>query len=349
MNIREQNLDYKQYLNNSDFIKYGIVISSFVWGKSYSQISDCFEISDSYISKVLKTWREEGKFTDNRKNNGGHNKKGTQAIENSLIMLVEKDRSQSVRQLSETLREEMDIEVSKSTVSRILSDLDYTKSLPYPIPYLSDYAIERRLQYAQEYMNDKFSNVVFSDESTFQLCENRQLVWWNPSSEKKPVITYPHDKRKVMIWGAISRKGSTELEFWKISADFKVTAQTYVKCLNQNLVKRMDRLYGMNKWRFMHDNARVHTAEITQEFVETKDLKVIMHPPYSPDLNPIEKVWGYLKKRVMTKAYTKIDEVIEAIKEEWNQITIEQLNNLIDAHCRRVQEVYNLNGEFIDR
>ncbi|GFU19016.1 hypothetical protein TNCV_430571 [Trichonephila clavipes] len=38
-------------------------------------------------------------------------------------------------------------------------------------------------------------------------------------------------------------------------------------------------------WRFVHDNAHPHTANIVKQFLEQKRAEQIKHPPYSPDLN----------------------------------------------------------------
>ena len=71
---------------------------------------------------------------------------------------------------------------------------------------------------------------------------------------------------------------------------------------------------------------------------------MIIWPPYSPDLNPIEKIWDWMKDYIenvfseqMTYAQLRI-----AVKEAWDSITSEQLKELIDsmhAHCQAVIDV----------
>src|SRR5436190_20397144 len=44
------------------------------------------------------------------------------------------------------------------------------------------------------------------------------------------------------------------------------------------------------------DQAKPHTSKMTKAFIESKPrLHVFYLPPYSPDWNPDEKVWNYLK------------------------------------------------------
>ncbi|KLT21783.1 transposase [Wolbachia endosymbiont of Armadillidium vulgare str. wVulC] len=39
------------------------------------------------------------------------------------------------------------------------------------------------------------------------------------------------------------------------------------------------------------DNASFHKSERTKKLIESVECKVLFLPPYSPDLNPIEKFW----------------------------------------------------------
>jgi transposase len=44
------------------------------------------------------------------------------------------------------------------------------------------------------------------------------------------------------------------------------------------------------------DNASFHKNARTKELIESKNCQILYLPPYSPDLNPIEKCWGTIKK-----------------------------------------------------
>ena len=49
------------------------------------------------------------------------------------------------------------------------------------------------------------------------------------------------------------------------------------------------------------DNASFHQSVKTKELIESVGCKIIFLPPYSPDLNPIEKFWANMKRWIKDK------------------------------------------------
>jgi transposase len=47
------------------------------------------------------------------------------------------------------------------------------------------------------------------------------------------------------------------------------------------------------------DNVRYHHARLLKKFIELHPkLELIYLPPYSPDLNPIERAWWFMRKKI---------------------------------------------------
>ena len=61
-------------------------------------------------------------------------------------------------------------------------------------------------------------------------------------------------------------------------------------------------------------------------------------PQYSPDLNPIENIWGIIKSQLMKKEINKRSELILEIKNAYDSISDEVISNLIESFPSRLQQ-----------
>ncbi|EPS35363.1 hypothetical protein H072_11274 [Dactylellina haptotyla CBS 200.50] len=104
---------------------------------------------------------------------------------------------------------------------------------------------------------------------------------------------------------------------------------------------------------FMHDNAPVHKAYVATDWFKEHGIIVMDWPPYSPDLNPIEHVWRYLKDQ-LHKLYPRLKDIenkAEAVKqlkavleEVWYSLAAEYFENLAASMPKRVQAVIDAKG-----
>ena len=59
-----------------------------------------------------------------------------------------------------------------------------------------------------------------------------------------------------------------------------------LKRLHEKVRRKRPELFASNLWILHHDNAPAHTAMSVREFLPTKQITVLEHPDYSPDLAP---------------------------------------------------------------
>ncbi len=71
------------------------------------------------------------------------------------------------------------------------------------------------------------------------------------------------------------------------------------------------------------DNLGAHKVKGVRETVEAKGAKLIYLPPYSPDLNPIEKCWSKIKTYLRAAKARTREALEKALKEALMLITVE--------------------------
>ncbi len=90
-----------------------------------------------------------------------------------------------------------------------------------------------------------------------------------------------------------------------------------------------DKLYGDAYFIFQQDLAPAHTAKGTKSWFNDHGVTVLDWPANSPDLNPIENLWGIVKRKMRDTRPNNADDLKGAIKATWASIPPQQCHKLI--------------------
>ncbi len=107
----------------------------------------------------------------------------------------------------------------------------------------------------------------------------------------------------------MSAAGTGELQF----IEGTMNANMYCDILKRRLGRRAE---------FQHDNDPKHTSKMTTALLKKLRVKVMDWPSMSPDLNPIEHLWGILKRKVEERKVSNIHQLCDVVMEEWKRIPV---------------------------
>ncbi len=214
-------------------------------------------------------------------------------------------------------------------------------------PLLNQRQRQKRLTWAVEKKNwtvAQWSKVLFSDESKFCISFGNQgpRVWRKSGEAQNPCCLKSSVKfpQSVMIWAAMSSAGVGPLCFLKST----VNAAIYQEILEHFMLLSADKLYGDADFIFQQDLAPAHTAKGTKSWFNDHGVTVLDWPANSPDLNPIENLWGIVKRKMRDTRPNNVDELMATVKETCASIPPQQCHKLITSMPRRIEAVIKAKG-----
>lgn len=190
----------------------------------------------------------------------------------------------------------------------------------------------------------RWRRVLFSDESRFQLyrADGRQRVWRRVGerfADGNVIRRVAHGGGGVMVWAGIASGYRTRVHF----IEGNLNARRYRDEVLTPIVVPFIRQHDVI---FQQDNARPHVARLCTQFLEAEGIQVLDWPPYSPDMSPIEHLWDVLDRRVRDRVPVpgNVQQLRDAITEEWDNIPQATIDNLINSMRRRCTALRDANG-----
>lgn len=245
------------------------------------------------------------------------------------------------------LRDEHSIPLSVRRVREILHDhpeMVFTKRKP--TPHLKKEHKQARLEWAIEKIKwgpEQWMRCVFSDEKRFNLDgpDGFQCYWHSIRADTELYSRRRFGGGGVMVWGAISAHGKSELAFLEGKQD----SDKYIWTLSEYLLPFVDKEFGRD-CIFQQDGASIHTSTTTKSFLEDQQVEIMEWPSLSPDLNIIENVWGVLARAVYDggRQFETKESLIATIRAEWAKIDPNLLAKLFESLERRCTSVIELKG-----
>jgi histone-lysine N-methyltransferase SETMAR len=212
--------------------------------------------------------------------------------------IVNKDRSSSVRSISKVSK------ISRFTVSSILKEkLKMKRKKSKLIPHvLSKYDMKRRIKYSKEnipILNNDNNMVITGDETILNWTNDSMYKWYLEDEDLDVVEKNSISSKKSMICVFLSKNGIEFIDI--IPGKQTMNGDYFLKKIIQPMVKKMKGKYR-NKNIFLHyDNAPPHRPNKIKDYLSKNNISIMRHPPYSPDLAPLDFFYFSYFKNILLK------------------------------------------------
>jgi len=188
------------------------------------------------------------------------------------------------------LKQERQITISKSSISRLLNHLGLSPQRPIYKSY------KQNPEQVKAYLEEQFPNAAaqakrykaqlyFVDEAAVRSDSHRGTTWGKRG--ETPVVKDSGGRFGLKLISAVSPRGDMRFQFIKERMNSELFIQ-FLKKLRTDAARPI---------LVIADNARYHHSKKVQAFLKENDGSIMMAflPAYSPELNPDEQVWNHAK------------------------------------------------------
>ena len=293
-------------------------------GKSQKEIGGIFNLSQSAISQILISIK--GKEKDDFVETRGVKPKLTEEQKQELAIILRKAPSEygfflwNKWSIQAIIKTKFEISYHENYIYKIMQYINFTSQKPA----LKDYRQneekvrnfkEKEVVEIKKKAKDENRTIIFQDEAAFLLLPSVSNTY-APINETPLLQSDCKNKKYVSASGVISKEGNFYFEVREMEG-FK----------QRGLTRFIDHLkikfYGL--LLMIWDNAPSHKSNTVKEYLsqqnqENPKIWLVNTPPYSPELNPIELLWGVAKTRLANRFAKTTKELKKMVTEVLNEI-----------------------------
>jgi transposase len=278
-------------------------------GVPVGDIAESFGVRIEAVSRWFKKSKEKGVRSLMSSKSGGRSPHLNQNQLSETIRALRKPASElgyatdlwSGPRLRHWIKKKFGISYHPKHMSRFLRRLGLKLKVPERRALEQDSKAVRkwkriRLPALEDQAKRDKSRIFYADESLISLIPYIGKTWAFPDA--KPIARVSGKRgQHIGVTAAVNRQGRMCFELTKENENF--TMKTFIR-----FVKKLRREFSRNKIVLIVDGASVHTGKLVTKYVleNSKWLQLDILPAYSPELNPSEKCWGFVKTKKLNAA-----------------------------------------------
>ena len=193
------------------------------------------------------------------------------------------------------VRKKYGVSYSISGMTKLLRRMNFVYKKTKSVPAKAEAEAQREFvkQYRTIRKNNPTEPILFMDGCHPIHNNVTSHAWIQKGTDKR--IKANTGRQRLNINGAIDIKThEMHVVFSK-----SVNAQSTIE-----LFKQVESFYpNATRITIIADNARYYRSRLVSDFLKTSRIKILFLPPYSPNLNLIERLWRFMRTKVLNNRY----------------------------------------------
>ena len=277
-------------------------------GWTIREVAEALFLDDETIRNYLNRYKRGKINTLLNDDYKGYSGKLSKAEKESLDKHLDQNTYLRTQDIVSYVFKEYKVEYSISGMNDLLHKFGYTYKKPKLVPGKADAkAQEEFVEFYKELKKTKGANdyIYFMDGAHPQHNSVAAYGWIKKGTVKE--LKSNTGRKRININGAINIEEMSPV----VGYSDTINAQSTISLLKKIESKHPD----AESIYTICDNARYYRSKKVKEYLESSKIKLLFLPPYSPNLNLIERLWKYFRKIVLyNKYYETFDEFKKACK-----------------------------------
>lgn len=224
----------------------------------------------------------------------------------------------SAKEVCDYVKKKYGIKYTFKGMTNLLHRLEFVYKKPKHLPSKADREAQEKFigQYKELKATKNTEDEIYFMDGCHPMHNSQLGYGWIKKGEEK-FVKANTGRERVNINGAYNIEEHKVI----VREDESINAQSTLSLIQQIMVLQIT-----GKIYLIADNAKYYRAKIVREFLEKNPrVEIIFLPPYSPNLNLIERLWRFVKKKVTyNEYYEKFSVFKEKIMETLNNMHIYQ-------------------------
>lgn len=265
-------------------------------GYSYKQVADIL------LHDMTTIWRWHQLYTDTgikgllKDNYTGGTCKLTEEQLKSFVQHLESNVYLTAKEICAFVKKDFGIAYTSKGMTSLLHSLNFTYKKPKHIPGKADSKAQQEFLDRYEHLKNNMSaeDKIYFVDGVHPLHNSQPAYGWIKKGQEM-VIQANTGRRRINLNGAYCIADHTAV----IHEADTINAQSTI-----DLFKEVMRKQPLGFIYIILDNARYYRSEMVTDFVNRNPrIRLMFLPPYSPNLNVIERLWRFFKKNVTYNTY----------------------------------------------
>lgn len=298
--------EYKRYANRINTI---LLLHK---NYTYQQIEDILLLDKKTIKRYKKIYEKLGIDGLLQNNYKGGQSRLSRDQERELIEHLEENLYSTSSEVCRYVKEKYNIEYTVEGMVHTLNRLGFSYKKTKLVPSKAD--AEKQKQFVASYevirKNLRNSEKIYFMDAVHPTHNVMPAYGWIKRGKEKGVKSNS-GRQRININGVYSPIDGEIIT----RNDERINSQSTIELLKTIENKHPE----LSKIFIIRDNAKYYSSQLVKEYLETSKIEFIPLPSYSPNLNLIERLWKFFKKKILYNKYYESFDIFEQVVDDFFQ------------------------------